>query len=353
MTGPDPLGDRLFRSALGALDILTVYIGERLGLYRSLAALGPATSAELAERSGTNERYTREWLEQQAATGFLSVDDPAADALERRYAIPDEHVPVLADAESLEFQANGAIEIARVARTMPDVVEAFRTGGGIPSLPWEPEGRAEWNRTLYLNLLGREWLPAIEPVDRRLRAAPAAKVVDLACGTGWSSIAIATAYPAIIVHGMDLDPDVIPRAREHAEAWGVADRVSFAVGDASEPVDPPYDLVTILVALHDMTRPVDVLRTARTMLADGGSVIVGDERVEDTFTAPASERDRYVHAISVVSCLPDAMNDPGSVGTGAVMRADTLRRYAEAAGFREVEVLPIEDDELRFYRLVP
>ena len=349
----DPLGDRLFRSALGALDLFTVYIGERLGLYRSLADDGPATSRGLAERTGTAERYIREWLEQQAATGLLTVDYEAADSLDRRYAIPGEHVPVLADAEDVAFGGHRAIEIARVARTLPDVVEAFRSGGAPPLLPWEPEGRAEWNRAIYLNLLGKEWLPAIEPVDRRLRAEPAAKVADLACGTGWSSIAMAIAYPRIVLHGLDLDPDVIALARKHAEEWGVADRVSFSVGDASEPADPPYDLVTILVALHDMTRPVDVLLAAREMLTAHGSVVVGDERVEDAFVAPASERDRYVHAISVVSCLPEAMGEPGSATTGAVMRVGTVRGYAEEAGFREVEVLPIEDDELRFYRLVP
>ncbi|MGH2539884.1 MAG: class I SAM-dependent methyltransferase [Actinomycetota bacterium] len=353
MNRPDPLGDRLFRSALGALDLFTVYIGERLGLYRSLADRGPATSTELAERTGTAERYIREWLEQQAATGFLGVDDPTADALERRYAIPGDHVPVLADSEDVAFQAHHAIDIARVARSLPDVVEAFRTGGGAPALPWEPEGRAEWNRAVFLNRLGREWLPAIESVDRRLRAHPAAKIADLACGTGWSSIAMATAYPAVVVHGMDLDPDAIAIAREHATEWRVADRVRFSVADASEPVDPPYDLVTILEALHDMTRPVDVLRAAREMLTEEGSVVIGDERVEDSFAAPASERDRYVHGLSVVACLPDAMGDPGSAATGAVMRADTVRRYADEAGFREVEVLPIEDEELRFYRLVP
>ena len=164
---------------------------------------------------------------------------------------------------------------------------------------------------------------------------------------------MASAYPSIVVHGMDLDADAIAVAREHAAASGVADRVTLSVSDASEPVDPPYDLVTILVALHDMTRPVDVLRSTREVLTNDGCVVVGDERVEDSFTAPASERDRYVHAISVVACLPEAMGDPGSAATGAVMRAGTVRRYADEAGFREVEVLPIEDDELRFYRLVP
>jgi 2-polyprenyl-3-methyl-5-hydroxy-6-metoxy-1,4-benzoquinol methylase len=348
-----PLGDRLFRDALGALDLFTIYLGERLGFYGSLAREGPATSTELAARTGTTERYVREWLEQQAASGFLTVDDPEADASERRYAIPPEHVPALADADDVGFAAYRSIEIARVARGLPALVEAFRSGEAPPPKPWEPEGRAEWNRARFLNLLGREWLPAIEPVDRRLRAEPPAKIADLACGTGWSSIAIAQAYPAVTVHGSDLDPDAIALAREHAAASGVADRVTFSLTDASEPVDPPYDLVTILEALHDMSYPVEVLRAAREMLAAGGSVVVADEWVDDAFTAPASELDRYAYAISVLACLPGAMGDPGTAATGAVMRAGTLRRYATEAGFGEVEVLPIDADDLRFYRLVP
>jgi len=349
----DALSERLLRSAVAALDLYTVYIGERLGFYRTLAGDGPATSAELAQRTGTNERLVREWLEQQAATGLLTVDDPAAAPLERRYAIREEDVPVLADADHVCFTAHEAVEMARNARSLPDVVDAFRTGNAPPPLGWEPEGRAEWNRAKYLAKLGREWLPAIEPIDRRLRAEPPAKVVDLACGTGWSSIAMAKAYTSIVVHGRDLDADAVAAARENAAAHGLGDRVSFAVADASQPADPPYDVVTILEALHDMTHPVEVLRTAREMLAEGGSVLVADERVSDTFTTNASVRDRYVHGISVVACLPEAMGDPESAMTGAVMRAETLRRYAADAGFRTIEILPIEDDDLRLYRLVP
>jgi SAM-dependent methyltransferase len=349
----DDLRDRLFVAALGAIDLFTIYVGERLGLYRTLADDGPATSVELAERTGISERYLREWLEQQAASDFLTVDDVDADPLERRYEIPSEHVPVLADADDVRFAAHRSIEIARIARGMPHVVEAFLSGGAPPPTPWEPEGRAEWNRGAFLNLLGKEWLPAIEPVHRRLGAQPPAKVADLACGTGWSSVAMAQAYPAIVVHGSDLDPDAISMARAHAAEAGVSDRVRFSVSDASAPVDPPYDLVTILEALHDMTRPVEVLRAAREMLTPDGSVVVADERVSGSFAAPASERDRYVHGVSVVSCLPSAMGDPHTAATGAVMRIGTLRRYAADAGFADVEVLPIEDDELRFYRLVP
>jgi 2-polyprenyl-3-methyl-5-hydroxy-6-metoxy-1,4-benzoquinol methylase len=356
-TPTDPasaLADRLLQDAIGALELYTVYLGERLGLYRALADGGPATSGELAARTGTAERYIREWLEHHASSGLLEVDDPAADPLARRYRLPPGHVPVLADADDVRYQAHKGVDIVRAGRPLPALVEAFRTGGAPPPLPWEPEGRAEFNRALYLNLLGRRWLPAIPEVDRRLRGRPPARVADVACGTGWSSIAMAQAYPAIGVDGFDLDPDAIAAARRHAEEAGVADRVRFAVGDASDPARRGrYDLVTIFEALHDMSRPVDALRVVRGMLADGGTVVVADELVEDEFVVPAPARDRYAYGWSVVSCLPSAMGDPQTAATGTVMRPATLRRYATEAGFAAVEVLPIQTDYWRFYRLLP
>ena len=348
------LAERLFQDALGALELYTVYVGERLGLYRALADGGPATSAELAERTGTTERYVREWLEHHASGGLLAVDDVKAPPLERRYRLPPEHVPVLADPDDLRYEAHKGVDIVRAGRPLPALLEAFRTGGAPPPLPWEPEGRAAPNRALYLNLLGRQWLPAIPEVDRRLRSQPPARVADVACGTGWSSIAMALAYPDIRVDGFDLDPDVVGVAREHAESAGVADRVRFSVSDAADPeLSGRYDLVTVFEALHDMARPVDALRAANGMLHQGGSVVVADELVEDEFTIPAPDRERYAYGWSVVSCLPSAMGDPRTAATGAVMRASTVRRYAAEAGFRAVEVLPIDDEWWRFYRLLP
>jgi SAM-dependent methyltransferase len=233
-------------------------------------------------------------------------------------------------------------------------VEAFRTGDAPPPLPWEPEGRAEFNRALFLNLLGKEWLPAIKEVDARLRSEPPARIADVACGTGWSSIAMAKAYPRIVVDGFDLDPDVIGAARQNAEESGVTDRVTFTAIDASDlPGSRRYDLVTIFEALHDMSRPVEVLRAARSMLDEDGTVLIADELVQDEFTAPASEPERYAYGWSVVSCLPSAMGDPETAATGAVMRPSTLRGYALEAGFRDVEILPIDTDYWRFYRLIP
>jgi 2-polyprenyl-3-methyl-5-hydroxy-6-metoxy-1,4-benzoquinol methylase len=345
---------RLRQDTIAVLELCTVYLGERLGLYRALAEGGPATSSELADRTGTVERYVREWLEHHAASGLLTVDDPAAGPLERRYRMPPEHVPVLADPDDVSYEAYRGVEAVRAARPLPELVEAFRNGGAPPPLPWEPEGRAEFNRALFVNLLGSEWLPAIPEVDRRLRAEPPARVADVACGTGWSSIAMATAYPSVTVDGFDLDPDVIAAATGNAGQAGVADRVRFAVLDAADPDLPGrYDLVTIFEALHDMSRPVDALRAARAMLADGGSVVIADERVEDEFTAPAPERDRRAYGWSVVSCLPGAMGDPGTAATGAVMRPSTLAGYARAAGFGHTETLPVDAGDWRFYRLLP
>jgi 2-polyprenyl-3-methyl-5-hydroxy-6-metoxy-1,4-benzoquinol methylase len=351
---PAALAGRLFRDMAGALELLTVYLGERLGLYQALHADGPATSAELAGRTGTTERYVREWLEHHAASGLLEVDDPAAGPLARRYTLPPGHAPVLADTGDVRYQAFKGAEIVRAARWIPEVAQAIRGGGGPAPLPWAPEGRPEFNRAVFLNLLARQWLPAIADVDLRLRSEPPARVADLACGTGWSGIAMAQAYPLISVDGFDLDADAIQAARCNAQEAGLADRVTFTAADASGPgVSGRYDLVTIIEGLHDMSRPADALRVARGMLREPGCVLVADERVEDQFTAPASVEEQYHYAWSVVACLPAVMGDPETAATGAVLRPATLRRYALEAGFRSLEILPVEAGLLRFYRLTP
>jgi predicted O-methyltransferase YrrM len=348
----DALLERLFGNALGALELYTIYLGDRLGLYRALAESGPATSSQLAARTGTTERYVREWLEQQAASDLLAVDDPRGEPLSRRYWLPPEHIPVLADRDDVRYAAHTGVELVRAGRWLPQLVEAFRVGNAPPPLSWEPEGRAEANRARFINLLGTEWLPAIVDLDVRLRAEPPARIIDVACGTGWSSIAMAQAYPKINVLGVDLDHDAINAARKSAEQAGVADRVTFSVADATD-LDGAgrYDLVTVFEALHDMSRPVDVLSAARRMLSEDGTLVVADGLVAEEFMVPASPRERTEYGWSVVSCLPGAMGDPQTAATGAVMRPSVLRQYALQAGFGEVEVLPIRTDYWRFYRL--
>jgi 2-polyprenyl-3-methyl-5-hydroxy-6-metoxy-1,4-benzoquinol methylase len=348
----EPLAERLFRDTIGAFEIFAVYVGERLGLYTLLAEHGPMTAPTLAGRAGIDERYAREWLEQQVASGNLTVHGEGDGPTERRFALPPEHVPVLADRDDLRYEAHRGVEAARVARELPGLVEAFRTGDAPKPIPWGPDGRAEYNRALFMNLLGTRWLPSIAEVHERLGSAPPAAVADIACGTGWSSIAMALAYPTIRVLGADLDEQAIAVARRNAADAGVADRVVFEVVDAARLASSGlYDLVTIFEALHDMVYPVDVLRSARAMLGSGGSVVIADERVSETLTAPASDRERYVYALSVLTCMPPAMGHPGSPITGAVIKPSIVRRYAEEAGFGEVAELPIESDFWRFYRL--
>jgi 2-polyprenyl-3-methyl-5-hydroxy-6-metoxy-1,4-benzoquinol methylase len=340
----DALSQRLFQNVTGALEMYAVYLGERLGYYRALADGGPMTSAELAAKTGTAERYTREWLEHHATAGLLEVDGD-------RFTLPAEHIPVLADRDSVLFDTQHGINLVRVGRRMADLVEAYRTGDAPPPIPWEPEGRAEANRPLFLNLLARQWLPSIPAIHSRLADGPA-RVADIACGLGWSSIAMAHSYPQLTVDGLDLDEMAISAAQEHAAAEGVADRVRFRAMDAADLAGvEKYDLVTIIEALHDMTQPVAALTAARKLLADNGSVLVIDLLTEEELTAPGSVREQQEYGWSLVACLPGAMGDPASAQTGTMMRPSKLREYALEAGFTDVTIHPVDNDKFRFYEL--
>jgi 2-polyprenyl-3-methyl-5-hydroxy-6-metoxy-1,4-benzoquinol methylase len=358
----DELVGRLFGASLGAAEVLTVYLGDRLGLYAALRAGGPATAAEVAIRAGTNERYTLEWLEQQAVAGLVEVDDTVAAAGARRYTLPAGHAEVLLEQDSLAYLAPLVRLFTSFAAQAPALVQAFRTGEGVPYTAFGADardGQALMNRPAYERLLAGEWLPQVPDVHARLlRADPPARVADLGCGAGWASIAIARAYPHAQVDGFDADPASIELARTNAREAGVADRVRFDLCDVSAPATVPsplekYDLALALEMIHDLGRPVEALRNAREYLAEGGALIVMDERVAEQFTAPGDDIERFMYAASVLFCLPTGLADAPSVGTGTVMRPDTLRAYAQAAGFRDLEVLPIQHDFWRFYRLHP
>ena len=181
-----------------------------------------------------------------------------------------------------------------------------------------------------------------------------ARVADLACGEGWSTIAIARAYPSVTVDGIDLDDPAIAQARRNAAETEIADRVAFHARDAAEPaLQGQFDLVTIFEAVHDMSQPVAVLRAARGLLAPGGAIIVADERVAETFTAPGDDVERFMYGFSLVVCLTNSLAETPSVGTGTAMRPATMRGYALEAGFSQVSELPIEHGTFRFYRLDP
>jgi SAM-dependent methyltransferase len=241
------------------------------------------------------------------------------------------------------------------------LVEAFRTGGGVS---WAAhgadgrEGQAAANRPLFLGPLGREYLPAIPDVDAALRAG--GRVADVGCGLGWSAIGIALAYPDVTVDGFDVDGPSIAAARHNAREAGVDDRVRFHVADAAAVdegiVGPTYDAVFAFECVHDLPDPVAVLAAIRRLAGDGadgprGAVVVMDERVAESFTAPGDDVERLMYGYSLLCCLADGMAHRPSAGTGTVMRPAVLRRYALDAGFDEVEILDIANDFFRFYRL--
>jgi SAM-dependent methyltransferase len=352
----DALAERLFRATIDTLEIASVHLGGRLGFYRALADGGEATAGELAARTGTAERYVREWLEQQAVAGFLTVDDHNAEAGHRRYRLPTAYRPIFVDEDDLSYLTPLATLAIGVCGPLEALLQAYRTGGGVPYEDYGADLReaiGAINRPQFHNLVA-DWLAAIPEVDNRLRANPPARVADVGCGTAQSSIAIARAFPEVTVDAIDVDAASIESARTAVAAAGLADRVRPAVHDASEPeLGGRYDLVTIFEALHDMNHPVEALRAVRTSLADGGSVVIADERVAEQFTAPADEIERFNYGWSIMHCLPVGMLDTDSAGTGTVIRPSTVRDYATAAGFNGVEVLPIEHDFWRFYRLEP
>ncbi len=343
----DALSERLFAAALGSFDLAGVYLGDRLGWYASLHADGPATPDELASRTGADARYSREWLEQHAVGGILGVDDDG------RFHLPEGHAAVLVDPVSLTLMAPLARMVAAAFGRLPALVDAYRTGDGIG---WEAygtdmrEGQATFNRPAFTHLLGNEWLPGIADLHDRLRSDPPARVADIGCGEGWSTIAMARAYPGSRFVGVDLDAPSVEAARRNAREARVDQRVEFLHADAAA-LEGPFDAAIIIEAVHDMANPVPVLAAIRDALSDDGSLIVVDERVADTFDAPGDDVERFMYGWSITTCLPDGRSRQPSRATGTVMRPDTLRAYAEEAGYGSVEVLPIENDFFRFYRL--
>jgi 2-polyprenyl-3-methyl-5-hydroxy-6-metoxy-1,4-benzoquinol methylase len=356
----DALVERLFESAIGMLDVMSVYVGDRLGLYQVLAERSSLTARQLAAATGTNERYIREWLEQQASTGILEVEEDAVargNAERRRFRLPTGHAEVLIDRDSLNCLAGLLRLTVGVSKPLPALLEAYKTGAGVPYPDFgvdTREGIAEMNRPMFLNLLGQEWLPAIPELHARLQADPPARVLDAGCGLGWSTIAIARAYPNATVHGFDADEASIAAARSNAAAAGLSDRVTFAIRDASRPgIAGRFDLVTAFETVHDMGRPVAALSWMRDLLVEGGMVLVADERVGETFSAPGDAIERLNYGFSALHCLAATIAESDEAATGTVMRPPTLRRYAQEAGFSAVEIAPVEHDFWRFYLLRP
>jgi 2-polyprenyl-3-methyl-5-hydroxy-6-metoxy-1,4-benzoquinol methylase len=352
--GTQALVERLFGAVLGAMDVQSVYLGDKLGFYRALDEAGALDAAGLASATGASERYAREWLEHQAVTGFLAVDDAAAAPERRRYSLPPGHREVLVDPASTDYVAALARSVGAAGLRLNDIADAVRADTGVS---WARYGldmvlaQGDANRSMFVSLLGEQVLPTVPDVHDRLSNG-GGRVADVGCGVGWSSIAIGASYPGARVDGFDVDQPSIELARQTSHAMGLHERVRFHLQDVSDPsLDGEYDLVAAFECVHDVPRPVEFLASMGRLAKDDGAIIVMDERVAESFAAPGDEIERLMYGYSITICLPDALAHRPTAATGTVMRPATLAGYAREAGFSDVEILPFEHDFFRFYRL--
>lgn len=343
------LEDRLVSAAVAALEIFSVHLGRRLGLYRALGER-PMTAADLAGAAGIGLRYAREWLEQQAVAGFLTVDNADDSWDERRYRLEEAASAVFITPDDPRHVSPLADMIGGIGQTIDAVAGAFRTGNGVPFAAYGEhlrEGQGAINRPAFQHDLVPTWIAAVPGLVTSVR-----RVADLGCGVGWSTIAMASQLPQAEVIGWEPDVASIELARRHAAEAGVD--VEFFASDAQEmAANGPFDLVTILEALHDMAQPVAVLRAAREALSPDGVVLVADENVADQFTAPGDEVERMMYGWSVTHCLPAALAEEPSAGIGTVIRAPIVKELAVQAGFASVERLDVDAGFFQLYVLRP
>lgn len=311
-----------------------IMLGDKLGLYKAMAGAGPIGPYELSRRTGTSERYVREWLQAQAASGYVSYD-PAS----KRYTLEPEQAAVLADEASPVFMA-GAYDIAAaVYRDEPKIAEAFKSGRGVG---WHEHhqclfcGTERFFRTSYNHHLVDEWLPALDGVVDKLEAG--ATVADVGCGHGASTILMAKAFPRSRFYGFDYHGPSLDAAREAAEAAGVADRIAFEQATAKDYPAHGYDLVTFFDCLHDMGDPIGAAAHVHDTLKPDGTWMVVEpaagDRVEDNLNPVG----RIYYSASTMICTPASLSQEVGLALGAQAGAARLTDVIGRGGFSEVRV---------------
>jgi SAM-dependent methyltransferase len=315
---------------LGAtLNAALVVLGDELGLYAAMAGAGGLTPAELAERTGTNDRYIREWLNAQAAGGYVEYD-PAT----RSYTLPPEHAVVLADEDSPYFMPGAFQLMTASVRDEPQIREAFRSGAGVG---WHEhnhgvfEGCERFFRPGYVANLVSSWIPALDGVEAKLRAG--ASVADVGCGHGASTLLMAAAFPASRFVGFDYHDASIDRARERAEAAGLSDRVRFEVAPAAAYPGTGYDLVTTFDCLHDMGDPVSAARHVHSTLDPDGTWLIVEPYANDEVEDNLNPVGRVYYAASTLLCTPASLSQEVGLALGAQAGESRLRDVVTSAGF--------------------
>jgi SAM-dependent methyltransferase len=305
-----------------------VVIGEKLGLYKALAA-GPMNSAQLAAKTDTDERYVREWLASQAAGGYVTYDETT-----NKFSLSEEQVFTLADEQSPAYLP-GAFELALGSlAAVPRIAESFRSGAG---MGWHEHvdevfhGCEKFFRPGYAANLVSSWIPALQGTKEKLEAG--AKVADVGCGKGASTILLAKAYPKSQFFGFDYHPGSIEAALESARRQGVADRVTFEVSAAKEFPGREYDLVAVFDCLHDMGDPVGAAAWVRRSLAKDGTWMIVEPFANDRLKDNLNPVGRVYYSFSTLLCTPCSRSQEVGLCLGAQAGEARIREVVTSAGF--------------------
>jgi SAM-dependent methyltransferase len=315
-----------------AISGLLLHIGDRLGLYRAMAGAGPVTAAELAERTGTAERYVREWLGNQAAGGYVTYDP-----VDGTFELPAEQAMVVANEDSPVFLAGAFETIASCYTDHDRFVDAFRTGAGVG---WHQHDDRLFSGVLrlfrpgYAAHLVDEWLPALDGVVDKLQAG--ASVADVGCGLGASTIIMAQAFGRSTFLGVDTHEISIADARQAAGKAGVAQRTRFEVASARELPGAGYDLVCLFDCLHDMGDPVGAARRIRQAIAPDGTVLLVEPMAGDGLEDNLNPVGRTFYGLSTVICTPGSLAQDVGLGLGAQAGERRLGEVLREAGFSRV-----------------
>ncbi len=307
-------------------------IGHKLGLYKAMTGAGPMTPVQLAEKTNTHQRYVLEWLNNQAASGYITYDPQ-----QRTYQLPDEHAMVLANEASPVFMAPGFDTISSMWLDEDKVVNAFRTGKGIG---WHEHhhrlfcGTEAFFKTGYRTHLTTEWIPALAGVEEKLKAG--AKVADVGCGHGASTIIMAQAYPNSTFFGFDYHDKSVEIARQRAEEAGVSDRVRFEVASAKNFPGSGYDLVCFMDCLHDMGDPVGAAKHTRKALTEEGTVLLVEPFAGDNVEDNLNPVGRLFYAASTAVCTPNSLSQEVGLGLGAQAGEKRLAEIMTEAGFSRI-----------------
>jgi len=314
-----------------ALTASLVVIGDKLGLYRAMAGAGPLTSAELAQRTGTQERSVREWLAAQAAAGYVDYDTTTG-----RYTLPAEHAVALADDESPACVLGGFQGMTAAMRAAPKVTDAFRSGRGLGWHEHDPElfiGVERFFRPGYNANLTSAWIPALDGVQKKLEAG--ARVADVGCGHGASTVILAKTYPRSTFVGFDYHAPSIEQARQRAAAAGVSDRARFEVATA-KTYPGTYDLVACFDCLHDMGDPVGAATHVRETLDRDGTWMLVEPRAGDHVHDNLNPVGQLFYSVSTLVCTQASLAQEVGAALGAQAGEARLREVLSQAGFTRI-----------------